>query len=121
MTTSYSLTELDREARMGAAGSESTAREIRRISLTDFPDRREQIADQLWAAATDIGFFQLVDHGIDLAQVDRAFALAQEFFALPEEVKARYPLKKGLNSGWEYRSQVRPSTRPPSCFAMTSG
>ncbi|MBB3675994.1 isopenicillin N synthase family dioxygenase [Modestobacter versicolor] len=113
MTTSYSLTELDREARMGAAGSESSAREIRQISLADFATRREQIADELWAAATDIGFFQLVDHGIDVAQVDRAFALAREFFALPEEVKARYPLKKGLNSGWESKSQVRPSTGTP--------
>ena len=113
MTTNYALTELQLESRMGALGTETTEREIRRISLADFASRRDEITDELWAAATDIGFFQLVDHGIDLADVNRAFALAERFFALPEEVKAQYPLKKGLNSGWESKSQVRPSTGTP--------
>ncbi|MCA0144052.1 isopenicillin N synthase family oxygenase [Blastococcus sp. LR1] len=111
--TTFSLTELELESRMGAVGNESSTREIRQISLTDFAARRDEIADQLWAAATDIGFFQLVDHGIDLADVERAFDLARQFFALPEEVKAKYPLKKGLNSGWESKTQVRPSTGTP--------
>jgi isopenicillin N synthase-like dioxygenase len=106
----YGLTELHRESRMGAMGTESGEREIRRISLADFASRRDEIGEQLWAAATDIGFFQVVDHGIDLAEVQRAFDLATAFFDLPEDVKAHYPLKKGLNSGWESRSQVRPST-----------
>ena len=101
------LTELQREARMGALGTETSAREIRRISLADLDTRREEVTDQLWTAATDIGFFQLVDHGIDPAVVDRAFALAERFFALPDEVKAQYP-KRG-NAGWESRTQVRPS------------
>jgi isopenicillin N synthase-like dioxygenase len=107
MDRSPVLTELEREARMGALGTETTEREIRRISLADLDARATEVADQLWAAATDIGFFQLIDHGIDLAEVDRAFALAQQFFALPEEVKAKYP--KRLNAGWESRTQVRPS------------
>jgi len=109
----HSLTELDREARMGAAGTETTEREVRRISLADFEARRDQIADELWAAATDIGFFQVVDHGIDLAEVRRAFDAAEAFFALPDDVKAQYPLVKALNSGWESKSQVRPSIGTP--------
>ena len=31
----------------------------------------------------------------------------------PDDIKARHPLKKGLNAGWESRAQVRPSTGTP--------
>lgn len=109
---SYVLDELNKESRMGAMGSE-TAREVRVIDLADFDRRRAQIADELWDAAVDIGFFQLRHHGIPLAEVNRAFEMTQRFFALPEATKARHPLKKGLNAGWESRAQVRPSTGTP--------
>ncbi|GAS97587.1 dioxygenase 2OG-Fe(II) oxygenase superfamily protein [Mycolicibacterium canariasense] len=104
------MTELLRERSMGALGTESM-REVRRISLAGLPGRRSQIADELWSAATDIGFFQVVDHGIDLADVRNAFAAAERFFALPEEVKSRRP--KRFNSGWEQLTQVRPSVGVP--------
>ena len=106
----YDMTELQRERRMGAVGTEST-REVRRISLADLSTRRTEVAEHLWSAATDIGFFQVVDHGIDLTEVRRAFAMAEAFFALPVEVKARYP--KRFNSGWESMTQVRPSVGTP--------
>jgi isopenicillin N synthase-like dioxygenase len=107
------LQELSKEARMGAFGTETHHREIRRIELSDFGRRRDQIADQLWDAAVDIGFFQVTHHGIDLAEIRRAFAMAERFFALPAAVKARHPLKKALNAGWESMAQVRPSTGTP--------
>lgn len=107
------LTELQRESRMGALGTETTDREIRRISLADFDSRRAEITEDLWSAATDIGFFQVVDHGIDLARVRAAFDAAEAYFALPAEVKGKYPLKKGFNSGWESMTQVRPSIGTP--------
>ena len=109
----YSLDELNKETRMGALGSETSEREIRRIDLSNFERRKPEIADQLWAAATDIGFFQVANHGIALAEIRRAFAMTEAFFALPEAVKARHPLKRGFNSGWESRAQVRPSTGTP--------
>jgi isopenicillin N synthase-like dioxygenase len=104
------MTELQRERAMGALGTESD-REVRRISLADLDLRRAEIADELWSAATDIGFFQVVDHGIDLAEVRTAFAMAEKFFALPEEVKAQRP--KRFNSGWEQLTQIRPSVGVP--------
>ncbi|WP_092801072.1 isopenicillin N synthase family dioxygenase [Rhodococcus globerulus] len=109
----YEMTELNRESRMGGLGTETTDREVRRIDLSDFENRRSEIADELWSAATDIGFFQVVNHGIDIGEVRKAFAATENFFALPDEVKARYPLKKGFNSGWESMSQVRPSIGTP--------
>lgn len=107
-SASATLIEIQKEARMGALGTETQAREIRRIDMSNFEQRRDEIASQLWDAAMDIGFFQLVNHGIDLCDVHDAFAMAQRFFDLPDAVKAQYPLK--ANAGWECRSQVRPST-----------
>lgn len=109
----YALSELNKEARMGAMGTENATREVRRIDLTDFERRKAEIADQLWDAAVDVGFFQLENHGIDLAEVREAFEATARFFALPDAIKAQYPLKKGCNAGWESRAQVRPSTGTP--------
>ncbi|GAA0762612.1 isopenicillin N synthase family oxygenase [Ideonella azotifigens] len=106
------LDELKREARMGAVGTERP-REVRVIDLANFEQRQAEIADQLWDAAVDVGFFQLANHGIDLAATREAFEMTERFFALPAETKARHPLKKGLNAGWESRAQVRPSTGTP--------
>ncbi len=114
MTTTFPvLSELQTEARMGAMGRETATREIRQIDLSDFENRKTGIADQLWEAAVDVGFFQIIHHGIDLAEVQQAFAMAERFFALPDSVKAQYPLRKALNVGWESRAQVRPSTGTP--------
>lgn len=110
-TASYDMAELQKESRMGAMGSESDTREIRVIDLTDFDNRRDEIADQLWDAAVDVGFFQLANHGVPLAQVREAFAMTEKFFALPDAVKGQYPLAR--NAGWESRAQVRPSTGTP--------
>jgi isopenicillin N synthase-like dioxygenase len=103
-------TELAKEARMGAQGTDTQAREIRRIDLSDFANRRAEIADHLWDAAVDVGFFQIAHHGIDPAEITAAFAMTERFFALPEAVKAQYPHQKANNVGWESRAQVRPST-----------
>ena len=82
-TATYDLAELQKETRMGAMGSETASREIRRIDLSHFAQRKTEIADQLWDAAVDVGFFQIVNHGIDLAEVHNAFAMTERFFALP--------------------------------------
>ncbi|WP_046111739.1 isopenicillin N synthase family dioxygenase [Aquincola tertiaricarbonis] len=113
MSTPYTMQELAKESRMGSMGSETHQREIRRIDLSNFDERRAEITEQLWPASIDIGFFQLTNHGIPLADIQRAFAMTQAFFALPEEVKARHPLKKAFNAGWESRAQVRPSAGTP--------
>lgn len=53
----YSLDELNKESRMGSMGKE-TEREVRIIDLSDFEQRKYEIADQLWNAAIEIGFFR---------------------------------------------------------------
>jgi len=103
------LAELQLESTIGAVGVDAD-RTIPRISMASFDRRRAEISEQLWAAATEIGFFQLTDHGIEPTVVDGAFERARAFFALPDEVKAASPWRRSLNSGWESKAQVRPST-----------
>ncbi|ARQ03214.1 isopenicillin N synthase family dioxygenase [Pseudorhodoplanes sinuspersici] len=105
----YSLEELNLETTFGGIGK-TKHRDVPQIDLGDFEKRKAEIADQLWKASTEIGFFQLVNHGIPQQQIDEAFEMTERFFALSHETKAKYPLGKGTNAGWEYKSQVRPST-----------
>lgn len=107
--TGYGLAELNKEATIGAMGT-TKMRDVPRIDMSHYEARKAEIADQLWTAATQIGFFQLVNHGIPQAQIDEAFAMTERFFDLPHAAKEQYPLGKGTNAGWEYKAQVRPST-----------
>ena len=108
--TAFSLHELTKESRMGATGTE-TSREVRIIDISDFANRKEEIAGALWDAAVEIGFFQVSGHGIAPPVITDAFSRAEQFFALPDTVKAQYPLNR--NAGWEKRAQIRPSTGTP--------
>ncbi len=105
----YGLAELKKEQTLGGIG-ETKARDVPCIDVSGFDKRKPEVAEQLWNASTEIGFFQLVNHGIPQEQIDEAFAMTERFFALPHDIKAHYPLGKGTNAGWEYKSQVRPST-----------
>jgi isopenicillin N synthase-like dioxygenase len=105
----YTLAELNQETKFGGIGG-LKHRDVRKIDLSNFESRQQEVADQLWQASTEIGFFQLVNHGIPQAQIDEAFDMTARFFAMSAEAKGKMPLARGTNAGWEYRSQVRPST-----------
>jgi len=105
----YALVELNKEATFGGMGRVKD-RAVPQIDLSDFERRKAEIADQLWEASTQIGFFQLINHGISQEQIDEAFEFTARFFDLAAELKEQYPLRKGTNAGWEYKAQVRPST-----------
>lgn len=105
----YDLDELTRESGMGAYGVE-VERDIPQIDMSDYFNRKDDITDALWEAATGIGFFQLTGHGIPQTLIDDAFDMSAAFFDLPADTKAQYPLRPGTNAGWEYMAQVRPST-----------
>lgn len=108
-TPEYGLAELNKEKTFGGVGR-TRQRDVPRIDMGDFIHRKAEIADQLWMASTEIGFFQLVNHGIGQDQIDAAFDMSAQFFDLAKSVKAKYPLGRGTNAGWEYMAQVRPST-----------
>ena len=75
----YALQELEKEALMGAEGEETFAREVRCIDLSTFAARKNDIAEQLWEAAVEIGFFQVSHHGIPLADIRQAFSMTEAF------------------------------------------
>lgn len=68
-TPDYPMEELKREATIGSMGTTSV-RSIPVIDFSDYENRRAQIADDLWNAATQDGFFQVINHGISLGDID---------------------------------------------------
>lgn len=101
--------ELAKEATFGGMGVEvDTPIEV--IDISANSNRQAEVDDLLWAAATQTGFFQITGHGIEQTMIDEAFALAAGFFSLPAEVKAERSMPERTNSGWEFKTQRRPST-----------
>jgi len=58
---------------------------------------RQAFADRLLTICHEVGFFRLVDHGVDPAFVEAYFSAMQSFFALPEDAKASIDK---INSPW---------------------
>ncbi len=56
-----------------------------------------KIADEIGLAGREIGFFRIMGHGIDLALVERAYQMAEQFFALPDPIKRRYYIGLSTN------------------------
>ena len=82
-----------------------------RVPVIDLSADPEKVRQQMWDAATTVGFFTVVNHGIAAATIEEAFAVSAEFFAREREAKhADSPFAPHLNSGYEFMSQVRPST-----------
>ncbi len=67
------------------------AREIPTIALTGLRSGRRadlaRIGGEIGRAARGLGFFSVVDHGIDAALVDAVFDRSRAFFALPQAAK----------------------------------
>lgn len=85
--------------------------EIPKISLHDFTNRRDEIKDQLYHAATTAGFFVLCNQVSPSKQeIESAFAMSKQYFDQPSEAKEKLPFVKLQNSGYEFKAQVRPST-----------
>ena len=101
--------ELAFERTIGGDGVD-VEREIRVIDLGDPDASQSEIDEALWSAAAESGFFQVTGHGIPEERIDHAFEMSERFFALPENVKELRKMRPGTNSGWEFRSQRRPST-----------
>lgn len=62
-------------------------------SLKDYQaggDRQKIFVKTVGDALVDIGFFALTDHGVDMALIDKAYAVAQDFFMRPDAEKKKY-------------------------------
>ena len=107
----YALQELEKEALMGAEGEETFTREVRCIDLSNFAERKHDIAEQLWERRWRSASSRSATMVFRWRRSARRSARPRRFFNLPDEVKRQYPLAG--NAGWESKAQVRPSTRTP--------
>lgn len=70
-----------------------------------------EASEQLWKAATEVGFFSVINHGIPQSLIDGAFASSAGFFAQPLADKmSQAPFDAACNAGFEHFAQIRPST-----------
>lgn len=75
-----------------------TERRVPELSLLSYVNGTDQdqikFVDQLFTGIKDYGFIILKDHIIDQSKVDNAYEFVHEFFALTDEVKAKYSGKE---------------------------
>uniref|UniRef100_A0A0E0G747 Fe2OG dioxygenase domain-containing protein n=1 Tax=Oryza nivara TaxID=4536 RepID=A0A0E0G747_ORYNI len=59
------------------------------LSLDD-PTVRSRVVNDIAKACRDLGYFQVISHGISQSVMDGAIEAASEFFKLPNEIKKEY-------------------------------
>lgn len=63
---------------------------------------RGDLVERIRAICHEVGFFVVVNHGVDLAFVDRVFSMMHDFFALPDEQKLLIDKRQSRHfRGWE--------------------
>ncbi|KAI7838916.1 hypothetical protein COHA_007322 [Chlorella ohadii] len=70
------------------------------ISLANFEERKHEIAQQLFKAASEVGFFYITDHGIPQEEIDRAFATGINFLDREKEFKTQWPFNPDSYLGY---------------------
>lgn len=63
------------------------------LDLAEFDggeERARRFSRQMGEALRDLGFFSIVNHGVDQRLINDAYAAVERFFLLPEGVKLRY-------------------------------
>lgn len=81
------------------------------VPVIDLAGEPSAIAKAMMDAAASVGFFTVINHGVSEAAISDAFGASAGFFELEQDAKREAaPFAAHLNSGYEYFSQVRPST-----------
>lgn len=74
--------------------------EIARLSIKDIDRHPDSFRQRLYSGLQEHGFVILRDHPIGEQQLQRAYALARQFFDLPLETKLNYDSGKGAARGY---------------------
>jgi non-heme dioxygenase-like protein len=79
------------------------------LDLTDADKDPTSFRTRLREAAHDIGFFDLVGHGVSRAQFDEVLTSARQFFALPVEADPENPIFNTYGeNAWKSRTRAHP-------------
>lgn len=104
--------EVEIERQLLASGLGAAAASVGAIPTIDMSADDGVCARQMWEAAGETGFFTLVNHGVEQSAIDAVFGASERFFGQALEAKhAQSPFSAENNVGFEFKSQVRPSTR----------
>mmetsp|Transcript_19001 Transcript_19001/g.45879 ORF Transcript_19001/g.45879 Transcript_19001/m.45879 type:complete len:351 (-) Transcript_19001:631-1683(-) len=113
-TTTAASKDIEVEASLKTSGLGSAlAKDDNVVPVIDLSKGTyEEQVDALWEAATQVGFFSLVGHGIPQSTIDDAFQASDAFFKTNslQEKQQQSPLDMKINCGFEHKAQVRPST-----------
>ena len=75
-----------------------TTQTIPTLDLQDFigsdPQKAKRFIQDLGEALHQIGFFALINHGVEQKMIQSAYGAAEAFFALPEKTKQQYEIAK---------------------------
>lgn len=70
------------------------------IPVIDLSKDDKSIEQDIWEAASTLGFFTIINHGIPTEIIDSTFRISQEFFSQDIEAKRKQsPYSKNMNSG----------------------
>lgn len=82
-----------------------------KIPVIDMSLPDHQVAEEMWMAAKNVGFFIIKNHGIAEQDIDNVFEISRQFFGLSQEEKeTQSPWSREFNSGYEHMAQAPPST-----------
>lgn len=83
--------------------------ELPKIDLAQFdePGGKQKLAEQLYDALTRVGFWSVVNTGLDDKRVLRQFSIGNTFFQQPLEEKRRYPCNFAEGEYFGYRENSR--------------
>jgi isopenicillin N synthase-like dioxygenase len=70
------------------------------VPVVDLSDDRDAVARQIDTACSEIGFFQIVGHGLDAGIESAAWQAAHDLFALPEHLKRSVAIPPGDAYGY---------------------
>lgn len=112
-TTDAALKDIAVEASLftSGLGSAAASNDLTVPVIDMSSGTQEEIALALWNAATTVGFFTIINHGISADLIDSVFDTSKTFFAQTQaEKEEQSPYARNLNCGYEYMKQLRPST-----------
>ena len=72
-----------------------TSDKVATVSLADAETNPDKLSHDLGTSFVEYGFAIVKDHGIPQDLIDRAYQLAKDYLALPEEVKRKYHVEGG--------------------------
>ena len=68
---------------------------IPEISLKNSKKNKTTISKEIYNACINVGFFSIIDHGLNIDLVKKVLKLSSDFFDQPDKIKKKYHLKNG--------------------------